>query len=59
MSELTRDQEYIVKLTNKKEVIKQMSTEWELTGNESRCLMAGYQQAIDYLCHIMDEEDEG
>ncbi len=54
--ELTRDQMYIVQLTNKKLVMSKVCDDMKFNKREASLMMAGYQQAIDFLCKLMDEE---
>jgi len=52
---MDREKMYIVKLSNQKMNLSDMCKNMSLTEKEVKCVMLGYQQAIDFLCALMDE----
>jgi len=53
--DLTRDEMYIVQLSNKKLVMEEVCKDMGLNEREKSIMLAGYQQAIDFLIYLIGE----
>lgn len=54
----TEGQEYISALLKQKSTIFDVCNSNKLTDKETRLFMAGYQQAIEFLSYLVNEEKE-